>query len=470
MNSTAPSDSPLESCAASPAITPRWLAGKSWFMNFRSVCRGFGLAIAFWLASSWVALGVERFPPPEFEAGYQMPPLTTPAPRANAMDYVDVAVLLITLSVASWAVLGKRSRRHVFGVMMFSLLYFGFYRQGCVCPIGAIQDVTLSLFNHGYAVPLTVLIFFLAPLLFTLAFGRSFCAAVCPLGAIQDVFLIKPVKVPTLLGHALGMIPYFYLGAAVLLAATGSSFIICNYDPFVAFFRRTGSLPMLLFGAVLLAIGVFIGRPYCRFLCPYGAILRVLSRFSKWNVTLTPTDCIRCRICEAACPFGAIQEPSANPAGPRGTWVQLVGSVALVPVLIVLGGWLGGRLVVPLSKAHPVVHLAEQIAAEDAAKTVDTTDATRAFRATGRPVAELNAEAMQIRQRFVLGSWLLGAFIGLALGVKCAALAWGSPRSVYDPDTASCLACGRCYTYCPKEILRVKQGQKATCELCDTKA
>jgi NosR/NirI family transcriptional regulator, nitrous oxide reductase regulator len=425
-----------------------------------------GLLLTLFFITSWTTLGVERFPPPEFEPGYQMPTLTTPSPRANAMDYLDVAVLLATLSAASWAVLKTRSRRRVFGVMIFSLLYFGFYRKGCVCPIGSIQDVALSLFNHGYAVPLTVLIFFLAPLLFTLAFGRSFCAGVCPLGAIQDIFLIKPVKVPGLLSQALGMIPYFYLGTAVLLAATGSAFIICDYDPFVAFFRRTGSLPMLMFGAGMLIIAIFVGRPYCRFLCPYGAILRVLSRFSKWNVTLTPTDCIQCRICEAACPFGAIAEPSAKPAGPRGTWPQLIGSIVLVPVLIALGGWLGGRMAVPLSKIHPAVRLAELVAAEDAAKTVDTSDATRAFRATGRPVAELNTQALEIRRNFVGGSWLLGAFIGFALGLKLAALAWGSAQTTFDPDSANCLACGRCYTYCPKEILRVKQGQKVACEVC----
>lgn len=430
-----------------------------------------GLLLFLLMASAWTVMGVERFPPPEFEPGYQMPGLTTPSPRANAMDWVDVGVLLATLSVASWAVLKMRSRRHVFGVMVFSLLYFGFYRQGCVCPIGAIQDVTLSLFHRGYAVPVTVLIFFLAPLLFTLAFGRSFCAAVCPLGAIQDIFLIKPVAVPKVLSHALGMVPYFYLGAAILLAGTGSAFIICKYDPFVAFFRRSGSLPMLMYGTGMLVMAIFIGRPYCRFLCPYGAILRVLSRFSKWNVTLTPTDCIQCRLCEAACPFGAIEEPTAKPAqaGPRGTWAQLLGTVVLVPVLIGICGWLGGRLAVPLSKFHPTVNLAEQIAAEEAARTVDTADATKAFRATGKPIPELNLQALEIRHGFVLGSWLLGAFIGFALGVKGVALAWGSPQTAYDPDTANCLACGRCYTYCPKEIMRVKQSQKAACEVCASK-
>ena len=90
---------------------------------------------------------------------------------------------------------------------------------------------------------------------------------------------MRSVRVPKWVDHSLGLVPYFYLGAAVGFAATGSAFLICRYDPFVAFFRRSGSDNMLVFGGCLLVIGLFVGRPYCRYLCPYGAILGVLSRF-----------------------------------------------------------------------------------------------------------------------------------------------------------------------------------------------
>ena len=58
--------------------------------------------------------------------------------------------------------------------------------------------------------------------------------------------MVRPVKVPGWLEHALGLIPYVYLGAAVLFAATGSAFVICQYDPFVSFFRLGGSQRMSL--------------------------------------------------------------------------------------------------------------------------------------------------------------------------------------------------------------------------------
>ena len=94
---------------------------------------------------------------------------------------------------------------------------FCFLREGCVCPIGSTQNIVLSIFDKDYAVPLVVLAFFLLPLLFTLFFGRTFCAGVCPLGAIQDLVLLRPAKVPRWAESALRLIAYVYLGGRFCL-------------------------------------------------------------------------------------------------------------------------------------------------------------------------------------------------------------------------------------------------------------
>jgi ferredoxin len=405
------------------------------------------------------SLGVERFPPPEFEADYVMPHPTTPAPRATVMEYLDVAVLLAALSLAAWFVLGKRSRVWIASLTVFSLLYFGFYRKGCICPVGSTQDVALALFQSHYVVPVSVVIFFLAPLLFALFFGRVFCAAVCPLGAIQDLVLFKPVRLPTWLREGLSLIPFVYLGVAVLMAATASSFLICKYDPFVGFFRRSGPAAMLGFGAALLALGIFVGRPYCRFLCPYGALLSLFSRVSRWNVTLSPQDCIRCQLCDVACPYDMIDEPT--PKGSPGGLPVNVGRFAtyalVLPLLVALGVGIGFRLGTPLSQTHPIVKLAEAVAAEDAGILAPGSEITQAFRQAGRPAAELTAEALQIRAQFAWGGSILGGFVGLVVGLKLLGLTLPSRRESYDPRPGDCVACGRCYTYCPKEVGRKKQ-------------
>ena len=415
------------------------------------------------LLSALTALGVERFPPPDFEGGYKFPITTAPDPRAQWLQYVDLAVLFIALCLSSYFVLKKRSRAWILGLTVFSVFYFGFYRKGCVCSVGSTQDVALALFNNGYVLPWTVLAFFLMPLVFALFFGRTFCAAVCPLGAIQDLAVVKPKTVPVWLEQGLSIIPFIYLGLGVLLAATGSVFLFCEYDPFIALYRRSGSLTMVMLGVAFILLGTMIGRPYCRFLCPYGALLSLCSRFSRWNVTLTPDDCLNCQICDVACPYGAIKEPSAQlteaeiQQKKRKAWLMS----ALVPVLVILGALAGRQLAVPLSLMHPTVSTAERVAAEDAGKFKEVNDASRAFRDTGKPKAELFAQALDKRRSFVTGGLIFGGFAGLVLGLKLIGLTRPQMGDIFEPDTANCVACGRCYTHCPNELIRIKREQKS---------
>jgi len=408
------------------------------------------------------AFGFERFPPPEFEeTNHQLPTtdyITDVTPDHPVYEYLDVAVLVIALSLASWLVLKKRSRRSVFILMVFSLLYFGFFRKGCVCSIGAIQNFFLSIFDSNYSISVTAILFLILPLVFTLFFGRTFCAGVCPLGAIQDLVVLHPVKVPTWLESSLRLFAYIYLAGAIVFAATGSSFIICRYDPFVSFFRLSGHLHIIVLGCCFLVIGIFIGRPYCRFICPYGVILRQLSRLSKWKVTITPDDCIKCRLCEDSCPFGAINKPTVD--WPKTGYAKSRRLLALliiaIPVLMFLGGWIGASLNQSSARMHATVRLAERVYQENQGLINETTDASLAFRATGEPIEDLYEQASVIRKQFKFGGWLLGALIGLIAGLKLIMPSIRRQRTDFQADSASCLACGRCFKSCPREHVRLK--------------
>ncbi len=420
------------------------------------------IPVALFLSLCQPALGVERFPPPDFESGHQLPQTTYPPARKGVYEYVDTAVLLAALMLSSYLVLRKRNRRAIFALMLFSLLYFGFWRKGCICPIGAGQNIVLSVFDGGYAVPFAAVLFFLLPLVFTLFFGRTFCAAVCPLGAIQDLVVLKPTAMPLWLESALRLLAYLYLGAAVLLAATGSAFIICRYDPFVSFFRVGGNLNVLIIGACLLVIGVFVGRPYCRFLCPYGVILRQLSRVSKWRVTITPDDCINCRLCEDSCPFGAIKEATAE--WPKRDYskskTRLAALIILLPILALIGALVTRATSEWMSRVDATIRLADRIYLEESGKVKDTTDASLAFRGSGKQIDELYTDASNIQSKIGLGNLILGAFIGLLIGLKLIKHSIRWHRADYEADRASCLACGRCFEYCPREQVRLKKMEE----------
>jgi len=113
-----------------------------------------------------------------------------------------------------------------------------------------------------------------------------------------------------------------------------------------------------------------------------------------------------------------------------------------------------------LARVHPKVRTAERVYLEETGKVEGTTNASNAFRATGRTTEELYQQATAIRERFAFGGALLGGFLGLVVGGKLVTLSVRRGRSDYEADRASCFACGRCYQYCPKQREQWKNGKE----------
>jgi NosR/NirI family nitrous oxide reductase transcriptional regulator len=278
------------------------------------------------LASSVLSAQYQK-KPPDFGGIYSFPTPTHPEPRDALVRTLDVAMLVTGLGLAAWIVLKRRSRDGLLLLNIGTIAYFGFYRKGCICAIGAIQNVTLALVDSRYSISFGVIAFFFLPLVAALLFGRVFCGGVCPLGAVQDLVLLRPRKVPARIDRVLGWLPYIYLGVGVVFAGwglhvafgtwhvdVGRRFLFCEWDPFIGLFRISGPFHMLAIGAVFIGAGMFFGRPYCRWLCPYGALLSILSRVSWKRVRITPDKETDCGLCAEACPFGAINNLRADRA------------------------------------------------------------------------------------------------------------------------------------------------------------
>ena len=408
------------------------------------------LTILFFMISLplW-AQAQQRFPKPEFETGYVQPPTTTPDARTLFWEYLDVFVLVLALGIVSWLALKKRSRSGIFWMSVFSLVYFGFIREGCICSIGAIQNVVLAMVDPSYVLPLSALLFFLIPLITALFLGRTFCAGVCPLGAIQDIVAFRPIELPKWLQKVLGLIPYPYLSLAVLYVATKSDFIICRYDPFVGIFRFDAQFQMLLLGGLFLLVGVFVARPYCRFFCPYGVLLGWMSTFSKKHLSITPAECILCKLCANSCPFGAIEEPTPSTGNRNKNVRRFAAYLLFIPLWMGLGGLSGSMLHVPLSKMNKTVYLASEIVENpELINDQDNID-VRTFMQMGKTLDELVVNAQKIQSQFYWGGWIWGAFMGLVIGLTLTKLSSHRSREDYETDKTNCLSCGRCMDYCP---------------------
>jgi hypothetical protein len=109
--------------------------------------------LVLWLGPHGVeaANPVDRFPPPDLGSDYVYPSSSQAPARAGWWVWVDLGALVVGLILATLIALRWRSRRAMLYLSIVSVVYFGFYRQGCVCPVGTWRRrcLTRLLFCRG---------------------------------------------------------------------------------------------------------------------------------------------------------------------------------------------------------------------------------------------------------------------------------------------------------------------------------
>lgn len=408
-----------------------------------------------WVSLLWLILPLmvaanSRFPQPQFESGHTVPQAVHPAFDALIPAWVDVLILLLALGLAVWLVRKVRSRRWILVFTLVCLGWFGFVRQGCICPVGSVQNVAVAALSNG-GLPWFVVALFALPLLTALLFGRVFCGMVCPLGTLQELFIVKPQRIPRALDAVLRLVPLVVLSIGLVYAVNGAGYLICRTDPFVGLFRRSAPLPMLLIGMAVLLLGMVVARPYCRYFCPYGVLLELCARLAWKPVVITAQTCINCRLCVSTCPVDAISTPRAGLSSAARTkqYRHFLGMLALVPVLIAGGtglGWLSGTFV---ARAHPDVKLVERLTSVASADE-DIYPEIEAFKRLGQNREWAETRAARVITRFQSGCAGAGFFIGVVIALRLLGLTRLQTRPLHEADRIRCVACGRCFAACPK--------------------
>lgn len=405
--------------------------------------------VALWLALPLAAAGESRFPQPQFDSGHTVPQAAHPLFAERVPAWADVLILAAALAASVWLVRSVRSRRWILAFSVLCLAWFGFVRQGCICPVGSVQNVAVAACLGG-GLPWAVAAFFALPLLAALLFGRVFCAAVCPLGALQDLFIVKPLRVPRALDAVLRLVPLAVLSFGLVLAVNGAGYLICRTDPFVGLFRRSAPLPMLLTGLAVLLLGLFLARPYCRYFCPYGVLLEACARLAWRRVEITK-ECINCRLCVGVCPVGAVEVPREAVSGAARSRMRrrFVRVLVLAPALVACcaaAGWLGGA---PLAQAHPAVALALELDRVPLAEQ-DLHPEIEAWKRSGRSREWVDEQAAAAVSRFRSGCAAAGVFMGLVVALRALGLSRLRRLQAHEADRLRCIACGRCFPACPK--------------------
>jgi len=200
-----------------------------------------------------------------------------------------------TLLAAGLWYAGVMTRRVVLALVITATLA-GFVFLAPIMPLelgGVVNVLTgVSSLNMGVVVICAVVAI-------TLVVGRTFCGSICPVGSVQELAYAVPVQktvirrteIPELVRLAI-------FGATVIAAAYLIDLMAFTglYD----LFSLTLSASLLV-AAGLVLLSVFLYRPVCRILCPFGVLFSIFAEFSLFRLRRTET-CISCRKCEKACP------------------------------------------------------------------------------------------------------------------------------------------------------------------------
>ena len=223
----------------------------------------------------------------------------------------EVAWMLSLLALVTVAFFLKRDRLR-WVALVATFLYLGWFDGGflSVSHITAVISVGPAVFLED--IPL--LLFVVFTVVTTLLVGRVFCGFLCPFGVLQD-FLEKVVprkfrrELPRALHERLYLVKYVCLAAILLPALAGSrASIFSFFEPFGTVFFLSSSIVLWAIAGGILVASAIVPRFYCRYACPLGAALAVASTVSPFRIHRVE-HCDHCKVCEQACPTGAIEGP-----------------------------------------------------------------------------------------------------------------------------------------------------------------
>ncbi|WP_186429055.1 4Fe-4S binding protein [Clostridium sp. BSD9I1] len=189
-----------------------------------------------------------------------------------------------------------------------------------LCPFGGMETLYSLIANGNYIKKIepSSLILLGATLLITIVIGRAFCGYICPLGTIQTLLnkLAKKLKIKQVKPHGkvdkvLRYVKYIVLFLILFITYKSGELILRPYDPW-AVFMHLGSgteifeeflIGFIILIAILLS-SMFIERAWCRYLCPLGATLALLTPLSIFKVRRSDSKCIGCKACTKNCSMG----------------------------------------------------------------------------------------------------------------------------------------------------------------------
>ena len=218
-------------------------------------------------------------------------------------------VALVVFFTFAYISFRRKSIPLKYATLVASVAYMGFYKSSLISitDVFRLMQADLPLFRSS----LTWYLLAGVTVVTTVLFGRFYCGRVCAFGALTQLMdAVLPARlrfeVPRAIELRAAWIKFALLGGVLVYFLVTKDITIYRFvEPFWMF-TLVGTTPMWIGVGVLLVASVFVRNAYCRFLCPVGATLGIISNLTIFKIKRW-SECSTCRLCQKTCEWGAIQ-------------------------------------------------------------------------------------------------------------------------------------------------------------------
>lgn len=186
-----------------------------------------------------------------------------------------------------------------------------------ICPFGGVatlyEFVTAGTFIQK--IHSSSFILMILGLIAAILFGTIFCGYICPFGSFQEWIgklgrKLFPKRynrvIPKKLDRVLRYLRYLVLIMVLYQTAVSATLVFQSVDPYYAlfnFFTNEVAVTAYIMLGVILALSLIIERPWCKYFCPYGALLGLFNSVRIFKIRRNKNTCIGCKKCDQVCPM-----------------------------------------------------------------------------------------------------------------------------------------------------------------------
>jgi len=187
-----------------------------------------------------------------------------------------------------------------------------------LCPFGGVETLYHYITAGSFIQKIheSSFVLMIISLLTALLFGPVFCGWVCPLGTIQEwvaglgrkIFKKRRYNhfIPAKLDRILRYTRYLVLAWVIYMTINTGTLFFENVDPYYALFNFWSSEVavggLIVLGVTLLA-SLVVERPWCKYACPYGAVLGISNLFRIFSIRRESSTCKLDGACDITCPM-----------------------------------------------------------------------------------------------------------------------------------------------------------------------